>query len=162
MGRPSVYTEATADAICERLADGESLRTICDSDEMPAKSTVFKWLAEKPEFSDRYARAREAQADSLVDEMLDIADDGRNDWIERRNDDGENIGWRENGEVIRRSVLRIDARKWMAAKLQPKKYGEKIVQEHTGPEGGPIQLSDIERARRMAFLLTKASKSVAG
>lgn len=73
-GRPSIFSEELADEICERIADGESLRSICRDDEMPSKATVFRWLAEKQDFQDQYTRAREAQADSLVDDMLDIAD----------------------------------------------------------------------------------------
>lgn len=114
MARPSTFTEEVAGLICERLADGESLRSICSQEGMPSKSMVFRWLAANGAFRDQYAHAREAQADALFDEILDIADDGRNDWIEKRNAAGEVIGWQENGEAIRRSQLRIDARKWMA------------------------------------------------
>lgn len=113
-------------AICERIANGESLRAICDDEGMPDKATVFRWLALDTEFCDQYARAREAQADALFDDILSIADDGQNDWMERKNAIGENIGWMENGEALRRSQLRIDARKWMAGKLRPKKYGDKL------------------------------------
>lgn len=132
VGRPSTYNEAIADIICERLANGESLKAMCEEDDLPSKSTVFKWLAEQQGFSDKYARAREAQADALFDDILSIADDGRNDWMERKDAENENMGWRENGEALRRSQLRIDARKWMAGKLRPKKYGEKIEVEHAG------------------------------
>jgi hypothetical protein len=67
-------------AICELLATGKSLREICELDGKPAASTVFLWLANDTQFSEQYARAREAQADALFDEILGIADDGRNDW----------------------------------------------------------------------------------
>jgi len=117
--------------ICDRISNGESLRQICDSEEMPAASTVFLWLQADIAFSEQYARAREAQADAIFDEILLIADDGRNDWMERKNADGENIGWQENGEAMRRSQLRIDARKWMAGKLQPKKYSDKLQVDQT-------------------------------
>lgn len=128
----SSFTPEMAARICERISDGESLRAILADDEMPASSTVFKWLSENAAFSEQYARAREAQADAVFDEILTIADDGRNDWMERENADGENIGWAINGEAVRRSQLRIDARKWMAGKLRPKKYGDKVDVEHTG------------------------------
>ncbi|WP_259671248.1 terminase small subunit protein [Rhizobium sp. NZLR11] len=118
-----------ADAICERIADGESLKGICEDPEMPSKATVFKWLSERDSFSDKYARAREEQADAIFDEILLIADDGRNDWMERRGE--EDAGWTTNGENIQRSKLRIDARKWMAGKLRPKKYGEKLEIDQT-------------------------------
>lgn len=135
-GRPSSYSEAIADAICERIADGQSLRSICDLEDMPNKATVFRWLNVNEAFRDQYARAREAQADTIFDEILDIADDGHNDWMLRKFGDDER--WVENGEALRRSVLRVDARKWMAGKLRPKKYGEKITQEVTGEGGGPV------------------------
>lgn len=131
-GRPSDFTKDIADAICERIADGESLRSICTAEDMPSKSAVFRWLGNYESFRDQYARAREAQGDTFADDISDIADDGRNDWMEKRNADGEVIGWQENGEAIRRSQLRIDARKWLAAKLRPKKYGDKIELEHGG------------------------------
>jgi hypothetical protein len=131
-GRTSEYTEEMADIICERIANGESLKAICEDENTPAKSTVFKWLGENVAFSDKYARAREAQADALFDDILSIADDGRNDWVERKDAEDANIGWRENGEALRRSQLRIDARKWMADKLRPKKYGDKLDVEHSG------------------------------
>lgn len=120
----TTYTDQMALIICERLANGESLKSICEDENMPARSTVFKWLAENKIFSDMYARAREEQADAIFDEILEIADDGRNDWMERRGE--EDAGWVTNGENIQRARLRIDARKWMAGKLRPKKYGEKL------------------------------------
>jgi hypothetical protein len=125
-GRPSRFTDEIGLIICERLANGESLRAMCEDDDMPDKATVFRWLAFHEDFRDRYALAREAQADALFDDILSIADDGRNDWMEKTSQDGGNMGWQENGEALRRSQLRIDARKWMAGKLRPKKYGEKI------------------------------------
>lgn len=127
MGRPSDYTDAIADAICEALADGQSLRSICLGEDMPNRATVFRWLANNEVFRDQYARARDVQAEALADEILDIADDGSNDWMERRDDQGGNIGWKENGEAMARSKLRVDARKWVAAKLLPKKYGDKTL-----------------------------------
>ncbi|MDX1117037.1 terminase small subunit protein [Sinorhizobium medicae] len=130
MAGVSTYTEEIALRICERLADGESLKAMCEDEDMPSKSTVFKWLSENPTFSDMYARAREAQADALFDDVLSIADDGRNDWMQRNF--GEDTRWVENGEALRRSQLRIDARKWMAGKLRPKKYGDKLDVEHSG------------------------------
>lgn len=122
----STYTKETADIICERIANGESLRAICDDEGMPDKATVFRWLQAEPAFCDQYARAREAQADAIFDDILSIADDGRNDWMEKQDAEGDAVGWRENGEAIRRSQLRIEARKWMAGKLKPKKYGDKL------------------------------------
>lgn len=135
-GRPSSFTQEKADEICERLADGESLRSICSDEHMPNKATVFRWLSEFQTFSDQYARAREVQADALFDDVLSIADNSKNDWMEANGKD--DAGWMLNGDNIRRAQLRIDARKWMAGKLRPKKYGEFKAVELTGADGGPV------------------------
>lgn len=143
VGRPSIFSQDLADAICDRLADGESLRSICADDTMPAKSTVFKWLGRNTIFADQYARAREAQADTLADEILDIADDGSNDWMERRREDGS-VDEVLNHEHVQRSKLRLEARKWLAAKMQPKKYGDRQLigsdPDNPLPDGFKISL----------------------
>jgi hypothetical protein len=126
MARPSSFTQEIADLICEGIADGRSLRSICEAEDMPSKSAVFRWLGVNEAFRDQYARARESQADVLFDEILAIADDGKNDTYVT--DEGERV----NHDVIARSKLRVDARKWMAGKLRPKVYGDKIQTEHSG------------------------------
>lgn len=103
---------------------------------MPCAQTVFVWLFKHPEFNDRYAKARDEQADVYADEIAEISDNGMNDWMDTN--DPDNPGYRVNGEAIARSRLRIDTRKWIASKLKPKKYGEKIQQEVSGPDGGAI------------------------
>jgi len=105
---------------------------------MPDKATVFRWLRTFEMFRDQYTRAKAEAADALVEEMLDIADDGSNDWMERKSEEGDVTGWKENGEAVQRSKLRVETRKWIASKLKPKKYSERI--EHTGAEGGPMQV----------------------
>lgn len=97
---------------------------------MPHVSTVYRWLAANERFRDMYARAREDQADTLADEIVAIADDGQNDTY--LNDDGVQM---TNQDVVARSKLRVDARKWVAAKLKPRKYGDAIRQEVTGKDG---------------------------
>lgn len=143
-GRPSDYSLELASDICSRIADGESLKAICAPDEMPDKATVYRWLAVNSEFRDLYARAREDQADTLADEILEISDDGTNDWMQRNHGE-DDPGWVVNGEHIQRSRLRVDARKWIAAKLKPRKYGEFARTELTGEGGGPIPVTVIER-----------------
>ncbi len=115
------FSQKLFDEICGRLAEGESLRSICRSDDMPSTTSVMKWLAKDGALVQQYARARDAQADALFDEILEIADDGRNDWVSSQED-----GDRYNGDHVQRSRLRVDARKWMAGKLRPKVYGDKI------------------------------------
>lgn len=142
MARPSDYSQDKADAIFELLADGKSMRTICKQENMPALSTVFKWLRDYPEFSEQYAKAKEMQADALFEEVLDIADDGSNDTYQAIDGNG-GVVERVNTDVIARSRLRVDARKWMAGKLRPKKYGEKIEQTVQGPDGGALQFAVV-------------------
>lgn len=136
-GRPSEYTQEVADIICERLADGESLRQICLDEDLPSRATIFRWLASHSVFSDQYARARELQAETLFDEMIHIADTPVIGQKSVSKATGLEI---TEADMIEHRRLQIDARKWVLGKLKPKKYGEKITQEHTGPNGGPIQL----------------------
>ncbi len=136
MGRKPEYTEDIAKKICERLIEGESLRAICADDGMPNRATVFRWLDKNEEFHDQYARAREMQADGLFDEILEIADATANDWIEASKAQAET--WQVNNEAIQRSRLRIEARKWMASKLKPKKYGDKLELDNNIKAPDPI------------------------
>jgi hypothetical protein len=124
MSRPSEYSQATADAICERIADGESLRSICAEEGMPNKSTVFRWLEALPDFATKYARAREFQADSMADDIVDIADTTQIGVKTKTNEKGE-VETTE-GDMIEHRKLRIAARQWTAEKLRPKKYGPKL------------------------------------
>ncbi|MXO67779.1 terminase small subunit protein [Altererythrobacter marinus] len=131
MARPTIFDQELADKILDRISDGESLRKICCEDDMPGQTTVYRWLRQDEEFRQQYASARELQADTLFDETLDIADDATNDWMVRYGKEDEAPGWKENGEAIRRSQLRIDTRKWIAGQLRPKVYGPRVQQDHT-------------------------------
>lgn len=144
-GRPTDYTEELGRSICVRLAEGESIRGICRDDLMPSRTTVFNWLLDDKysAFLDQYEKSREIQAETLADEITDIADNSTNDYMIRLYGDDEKEVI--NPENIQRSRLRIDARKWIASKLKPKKYGEKNQMELSGPNGGPIPFSKIER-----------------
>jgi hypothetical protein len=125
---------------------------------MPAHPTVLSWVDENKEFSDQYARARELGYQGLADELLDIADDGRNDKF--RDDDGHVT---VDHDVIARSRLRVDTRKWLLSKMLPKVYGDRQTHEHTGADGGPIHmLTEIDRAARIAGLLGRAVKRKEG
>jgi hypothetical protein len=138
MGRPSSFTQEVADAICVRLMDGESLREICASEEMPDRVTVYRWLQSSEAFRNQYAHARDVQADTYADETKAIADDGSNDWMEKFGKDGESIGWQVNGEAVARSRLRLDQRKWHASKLAPKRYGDRV--DLGGVADAPLQV----------------------
>ena len=128
-GRPTKYTKAIADKICEQLAEGRTLREVCKADDMPPEPTVRRWALEDREgFSAHYARAREIGYQAMADELLEISDDGRNDWMERNSEDDR--GWVANGENMGRSRLRVDTRKWLLSKALPKLYGDKITTTH--------------------------------
>jgi len=94
--------------ICTRLVEGESLRAICRDEEMPAISTVMLWLTQDEILSEQYARAKAEQADTLFQETLEIADTADN-------------------ETVNLARLRIDTRKWMAGKMRPKVYGDRLA-----------------------------------
>jgi len=133
MTRPSSFSQYLADELCDKLAAGQSLKAICANDAgLPSERSIYRWLADEANeaFRQQYARAREAQADAIFEEILEIADDGSNDWMS--NNEPEDPGYRLNGEHVQRSRLRVDARKWMAGKLAPKKYGDKLIAEHSG------------------------------
>ena len=125
-GRPSLYDPEIAARLCERLALGEPLVKIAP-DLGIGISTVYRWQLDNPEFRQAYARAREDQADTFADEIVQIADDASNDTMV--DEDGHEYTSHEN---IQRSKLRVDTRKWVAAKLKPKVYSDRQQVEHSG------------------------------
>ena len=146
MGRPSLYTPELADRICQRLAEGESLLSICRDDEMPSRPTVHKWVTEDTEgFAAKYAHAREAGCDVMAEQLMEIADDGRNDFMAAQaNEDGEGGAVKFDAEHVQRSKLRVDARKWYLSKIAPKRYGDKQQVEHSGT----VSIADALREAR--------------
>ena len=119
IGRPSRYSKKIAEAICNALIDGMTLRKICASPEMPSVQTVMNWLKPgvNPEFLEQYARARELQAELMADEILEIADDASQDTVSTEH------GERADKEWIARSKLRVQTRQWLMGKHAAKKYG---------------------------------------
>ena len=115
-GRPTIHTKSLEEIIVERIISGESLKSICRDDNMPARSTILCWVAKDYcGFMDTYIKACEARAYGLADDIIDIADDGSNDWMEHH--DPDNAGYKQNGEAVNRSRLRVDSRKWVVSKL---------------------------------------------
>lgn len=126
VGKPTDYNQEIADLICKLVATTTmGLARLCETykDQLPAKITVNEWRYKHPEFAAQYAKAKLVQADLLAEECLDIADEGKNDWMESFGEDGV-LAWKLNGEHVQRSRLRIDTRKFLAAKLLPKQYGD--------------------------------------
>lgn len=109
MGRPTDYTPDLADAICAELAQGKSLKSITDREGMPERQTVYRWLRLYPDFCDNYARAKDDSADSHADNIAEVAEKVASGKLEPN-----------AGRVV------LDAYKWTASKLKPKKYGDKI------------------------------------
>lgn len=138
MPRVLLYSPEVADAICDRLMDGESLRKICASDDMPSKATVLRWLHDDTGgFEAKYTRARAIQFEGEADRILELADicrEGVKTTV-KANGDVETV----TADMIERAKLQIDTRKWFLSKLVPKKYGDKLQTELSGPGGQPIQ-----------------------
>jgi hypothetical protein len=130
VGRPSDYNSETAEAICVRLAAGESLSSVCRDPGMPVKPTVLRWLARNVEFQTQYARAKQEGADAVAEQMFDIAD--------------EPPTYKPDGSLDPASVAyakhRTDVRKWYLARIAPKKYGDKIQNELSGVDGVPLNI----------------------
>ena len=120
MGRPSIYTDELAATILGRISNGESLRSIVKDEGMPTQSSVYLWLLQKPDFSEQYTRAREEQADTLADEILAIADETPDSVTDEKGISRTDSGW------VTWQRNRVDARKWVASKLKPKKYGDAL------------------------------------
>lgn len=131
MGRPTLYSEELANIICENIATGMSLKRALEAAEaeghpVPRMAVVFRWMKENTDFSDKYALAQEERSEAFHEELIDIADDGRNDFMEDNYQEGKTPGYALNGENIQRSKLRVETRKWVMSKMKPKKYGEKL------------------------------------
>jgi hypothetical protein len=110
-GRPTEYDEAIAGKICDAIIEGAALYKVCEKPDFPGERTVYQWLEKHPEFAQQYARARELQQDRAADEIIEIAD---------------------NEPDPNKARIRVDARKWRASKLAPKKYGDRVDMNLSG------------------------------
>ena len=134
-GRPTKYSKWKAKAICMRIMDGESLRSICSRKYYPSRRAVFYWLNSNAEFLHQYTQAREIQQELFYDELFEIADDGSNDYYMKTAKDGSEYEAVDH-ENINRSRLRVDTRKWVMERMAAKKYGNKQQVEHSGSVNG--------------------------
>jgi hypothetical protein len=124
LGAPSSFTQELADEICDRIAKGETLRSIITSDNMPERRTIYSWLEANESFQHQYAHARSQQADHYFEQIIDESFSSHDAQIGR---------------------LRVDALKWVASKMQPKKYGDKLEIETKGDSAVTIQFAIPER-----------------
>jgi len=141
VGRPSTYNKEITEKICLRIAGGESLRAICSDKDLPHVSTILEWLHKHEEFAEQYAHARNRQADHFAEEIIEISD---------------------NEKDPQKARIRVDARKWYAGKVRPKKWGETSKHEITGADGErliPEPESAEETARKLAFILQTAARN---
>ena len=149
-------TPEIEDEICRRISEGEPLRAICRDEHMPSWRTIYDWIEKDEAFAAHIAHARDLGFDAIAESTLDIADDGRNDWVERLDKDQVPIGYQLNGDHVQRSKLRVETRLKLLAKWCPKKYGERTAMELTGANGGPVQMTDTEAAAKLAGLIAAA------
>lgn len=123
-GRPSTYTPEISVAICARIAEGESLRSVCRDEAMPSMQTVFNWMGKNPDFVEQYTRAKEASADAHADRIADIGE--------------QTLRGKYDPQAAR---VAIDAMKWTASKLKPRKYGDKL--ELSGDKDAPLTVQVV-------------------
>lgn len=140
IGRPTKYSQDVVENICVAIAEGKPLTKICRADDMPSVATVYRWLVENKQFQEMYARAREDQADTMADEIAAIADETPE--LEPVLDkDGNVIEMRLHSAYVQWQKNRVDARKWVASKLKPRKYGDRQIL--AGDKDAPLEVNGV-------------------
>jgi hypothetical protein len=132
MGRPTKYSQELAAEILLRITEGESLRSIVKDANMPGQATVYEWLLAKADFAEQYAYARDQQAETLADEIIALADEKPKEVTDDKGNGRIDNGW------VTWQKNRVDARKWVASKLKPKKYGDRVT--HAGDAENPLEI----------------------
>lgn len=158
---PFYKTPGAIDDLCGYIATGGHLAGFCRERGL-LYTSVSDWIYNNPERSVMYARAREERAEVLADEIVAISDEAE---VEARYN-GDDVKLALDATAVARNRLRVDARKWAASKLKPRVYGDKVTQEHTGKDGGPMQiaamdfkgLSDEELANMQKMMLKAVAK----
>jgi hypothetical protein len=137
-GRPTKRTPEIEEEIFERMSQGETLREICRSEHMPHYSVVYDWKHQDKDFSQRFATARDKGHEVISEECMEIADNARNDWMEKHGGDGDVIGYQLNGEHVQRSKLRIETRLKLLAIWNSAKFGGKLDVNHGVQPDNPL------------------------
>lgn len=154
-GRPpgvgkSPYNPEIALEVCLKIMEGQTLTEICADEAMPTDRTIYRWLAVTPAFHVAYMRAREMQMHKWADDIIQIADDARNDYMDRVQADGSTDRVLDN-EHVRRSQMRIDTRKFLMAKIAPKVFGDRIEVEHKVAPMSELSDAELEAKTRLAL-----------
>lgn len=157
-GRPGIWSQEMEDRLFSRMLKGRTMTRICRDDaDMPSLTTVYNWMDRDEKFLQRVSRARRLQAHTFVDDTLEIADDSSQDWTERTLRGGHVIDV-PNDELIRRSAIRIETRKWVASKFNRDAYGDRQQLNVGGPNGELLPL--VTKEDLIASLLAMAPKLV--
>lgn len=119
-------TKATFPRVCNLIAQGKSLREIGRISGMPKSDTVRRWILEDDDLAAQYARAKKRAMDAMAEEILEIADEGKTGVITLPDGSTQVV---LDKTAVQRNRLRIDTRKWLMAKLAPKKYGDRLELE---------------------------------
>lgn len=155
----TTYTPQKADEICARIAEGEPLRQICRDEHMPNWATVYRWMEADEDFAQRIAQARKLGFDAIAEEALEIA----NTPVEGVETEDDGVRQRvKRGDMLGHRKLQVETRLKLLAKWAPAKYGERTAMELTGAEGGPVRVTEADRATRLASLVALAQARKAG
>ena len=142
LGRPTNYSEDLANKICVEMVSGSSLRSICRQENMPVLASVFRWIRDITEFREQYILAMEQRTFALGEELLDIADDSVSEV--------NNADPKASGAVAQSMKLRVETRKWIMSKMQPKKYGDTFDMTTKGDKltsGNTIVFQDFSKPK---------------
>ena len=134
VGRPTVYTPELANLICELIGNGSSMRNVCLKEDMPAMQTIWRWLREKKDFSEQYARACEERTEAQNENLLDLGDEAI--------DHAYKADPKASSAVVQAVKLKADNLKWVMSKMKPKKYGDKLDMTTNGKDL-PIPLLNV-------------------
>ena len=139
IGRPSTYSQEIADEICRRLMAGRSLTKVAADEDMPGLTCISEWLFRRNDFAAQYARAVEVRADVLIEQTHDIADDTRIGYIteETVEPDGSITRKVKSSDMVERSKLMVSTRQWGAARMNPRKYSDRLAHQYLGKDGQP-------------------------
>jgi len=166
-GNPDYYTPELGQAVCDLIAHGvkiDDLYRLGGLVVMPSADVFYRWLVKYPDFDNMYFKAKQAQAERFAAEILDIADDGTNDFVEKEIANGRKVV-QLDGEHVARSKLRIETRRWLMSKYRPVRYGERTALAVTGADGGPLKVQsttlDPEKLKQLSDTELEAVLAIA-